>query len=145
MKVRNSILIRSRCEVVWRVTIDLERWPEWSPTFDSVRRIDEGPFNLGSSALVKQPGQRETVWTVTKLIPEREFSWETTVASVRMIATHRIIEKSHNTHSNLELELVGIAARVLWPLIRRNISRALARENQGLKDECESIAGVLTT
>ena len=48
-------------EVVWRVLIDVERWPEWTPTTDRIERLDEGEFRLGSRARMKlkrRPRQR---------------------------------------------------------------------------------------
>lgn len=38
LNVQDAIHINATPEVVWRVTVDVERWPEWTPTVTSVRR-----------------------------------------------------------------------------------------------------------
>ena len=36
MEVENTIHIEAPPAIVWAVTVDVERWPEWTPTVESV-------------------------------------------------------------------------------------------------------------
>ena len=77
MRWTHSVSIDAPAAVVCALTTDVAGWPRLSPTMQSVQRLDEGPLRVGSSARIKQPGQRAVVWTVTRLEPGREFSWHT--------------------------------------------------------------------
>jgi uncharacterized membrane protein len=57
LRVSDTIRIDARADVVWAVTVDVERWPEWSPTVTSVTRLDDGPLRRGSVARLEQPLQ----------------------------------------------------------------------------------------
>jgi len=137
VKVTRSVTIQAPPETVWRNTVDVERWPEWSPNFERVKRVDEGRFDVGSKAEIKQPGLPEALWQVTSLTPGKAFTWQTRVRGITMIASHHIESTASGTRGILELELQGLIAWTLWPLLRRSIGSSLDRENAGLKSECE--------
>ena len=40
---------------VWNVLTDVGRWPEWTPTVTRVERLDLGPFQVGSTVMIRQP------------------------------------------------------------------------------------------
>src|SRR5215213_5897034 len=77
MHLEHRLEIDTPASVVWDLTVDVERWPETTPTMTSVERLDDGPLGVGSQARIKQPAQRPTVWTVTRFEPGRHFAWAT--------------------------------------------------------------------
>ena len=42
-----------------------------------VEALDAGPFQIGSTARVKQPQMAEAVWCVQSMTPGQRFSWAT--------------------------------------------------------------------
>lgn len=141
MKLENHKQIDAPPAVVWAVTEDVERWPEWTPTVQSAQRLDDGPFDVGSKARIKQPGLPETEWTVTSLSRGNGFTWETRVRGMHLVATHALAPSGVGTNSTLHIEMSGVAAVLLWPLIRSSASKSLERENAALKAACEAAAG----
>ncbi len=139
MKLENVVHIDAPQEVVWAVTEDIERWPEWTPSVESVTRIDHGQFDVGSAALIKQPGLPEAKWFVTAFTRGERFTWESRVRGIQMIATHEIRAAASGTQSVLRVEMSGLVAVLLWPLIRFSARRLLEQENAGLKDRCETV------
>ena len=125
MKIARSIKIQAPVDILWRVTIDVNRWPDWSPGFQSIQRLDKGPFKVGSQARIKQPGLPNTVWEVTSLTAAQEFTWGTRVRGMRMIASHEIEDTGEGVNNTLILELSGFVARMMWPIIRRSLAVAL--------------------
>jgi uncharacterized membrane protein len=140
MMLENVIRIDAPQDVVWNVTVDVENWPQWTPTVKSVKRLDEGPFACGSAALIQQPGLPEAKWVVTALISGERFTWESRILGIRMIGTHELSTKDTGTQSALRVEMSGIVARLLWPLICSSARRSLEQENAGLKAKCEALA-----
>ena len=136
MRIDHALEIQASSQEVWSVLIDVERWPEWTPTMETVRRLDDGPFRLGSSASIKQPQLPEAVWRVTAFTPGRQFTWETHVRGMRMIGSHELVDSPAGCTSRLMLEVSGLLAWILWPLVRRNSRRAMETENSRLAERC---------
>lgn len=137
MRVSNEIQIDAPADVVWAVTIDVDRWPEWSPTVTSVKRLDTGRMRVGSVTRIAQPMQPVSDWTVTDFDEGRRFAWETRRPGMRMKGWHEISATAGGTINVLHLDAHGPLAVLLWPLLRPAIARALAQENRGLKRRCE--------
>lgn len=122
------------------MTVDIERWPEWTPSVDAVKRVDQGALDVGSTALLKQPGLPEAMWTVTSLIQGERFIWESRIRGIRMVAAHEMVATEMGTQNVLHIEMSGFVAFLLWPLIRLSVRRSLEQENAGLKRRCEANA-----
>lgn len=138
MTVQHTIYIEASPDVVWEVTEDIEQWPAWTPTVTSVTRAGEGALGVGSVARIKQPGQPEAEWTVTEFVPNERFSWGTRRPGMKMAAAHVLTPEGTGTMNLLQVEVTGILAVLLWPVLRVAVQRALTQENQGLKARCEA-------
>lgn len=139
MHLQNSAFIEAPQDVVWGVTENIERWPEWTPTMSSVERLNDGEFDVGSVALIKQPGLPRSKWVVTAMERGKRFVWECKVCGMRMKATHELSSRDLRTENTLRLEITGIAAALLWPICYFAARRALRLENIGLKKQCEQL------
>ena len=78
MEQSTSIDVDAPVDRVWEVLRDVERWPEWASTVNSVRRLDDGPLAVGSKARIEQPKIPPTEYVVTELEPGRSFTWVAT-------------------------------------------------------------------
>jgi Polyketide cyclase / dehydrase and lipid transport len=143
MIVQSEIQINAAPSIVWGVTEDVEVWSQWTPTIESAVRLDAGPFDVGSRVRIKQPGLPEAVWRVTALSKGNSFTWETRVLGIRMVATHDLLPCDSGTKCILRLEVLGIVAVLLWPLISRSARSAIAQENVSLKALCEALPPTL--
>ena len=133
MRWSHSVSIDAPADVVRALTTDVAGWPRLSPTMQSVQRLDEGPLRVGSSARIKQPGQRVAVWTVTRLEPGREFSWHTVRRGRTTTGTHRVTPEGAGCRNTLEIEMDGPLAPVLGLVMRY----ALRTENAGFTAEAQ--------
>jgi uncharacterized membrane protein len=125
----HSTLISAPTAVVWRLTIDVEQWPSFTPTMQEVTLLEPGPLRVGSKARVKQPGQTPAVWTVTEVTPESAFVWETQRMGLRMIGGHRLVPEGDATRNTLSIEVTGLGAGVFGALFGGMIARTIQREN----------------
>ncbi len=140
MKLENQKLTAAPLSFVWSVTEVVVRWPHWTPTVQKVKRLDEGPFGVGSTALIKQPGLPEAKWRVTALTPGEGFTWETRIRGIHFVATHELRTSGAGTSSVLRIELFGVVATLLWPFICSSARRSLETEHVSLKAKCEAMA-----
>jgi len=110
---------------VWEVLFDVARWPEWTPTIDSVGRLDDGPFRVGSRARVRQPKLPRALWEVTEVVEERSFTWVAKGPGMKTIARHEVVSDEGGSKVTLSIEQTGpmgsVAAMILGRLTQRYI------------------------
>lgn len=123
---------------VWRLFVDVERWPELTESMREVSRIDSGPLRLGSEALIKQPGLARARWKVTELEPGRSFTWETATAGVTSVGAHLVEPGEGGSTITLSLRQTGPMARLVGWLLGSRINRYLSMELEGFRRGAES-------
>lgn len=138
MRLENQIDIAAPGETVWALTLDVERWPEVTPTMTEITRLDDGPLAVGSQARVKQPAQRARVWTVTRLEEPSCFEWETSFGPLRLRGGHHLHAEGDRCRNLLTLDVEGFGSRLFGALARRSLRKAIATENQGFKAVAEA-------
>jgi len=133
-----TVEIRASPQIVWDVLLDIERWPEWTPSVTSIQRLDEGPFRVGSLARICQPKLPPADWQVTEL--ERwNFTWVTGRPGVRVTARHHIEPQPAGSRATLSLEFAGLPGKLVGRLMRRLNERYLRLEAEGLKSRSEDV------
>lgn len=143
MRLHDTIHIAAPVADVWSLTVDVERWPEITPTtITAVRRLDDGPLRVGSTARLRQPLQRPRVWTVVELVEEERFVWEAKLATVRMRGEHVLAPTAEGCTNTLALELTGPGSGLLGRMLRRRFAEVLATENAGFARVARGKAGV---
>jgi carbon monoxide dehydrogenase subunit G len=117
MRYEETTLIDAPVELIWRLTTDIDGWPAFMPTVQRLARL-------------KQPGQSAAVWTVTRLDPMREFTWETQRPGIRMTGRHLLEPSGTGTRNTLVLETAGPAAGLFTAffgaLMRKSIHQEAA-------------------
>lgn len=117
---------------VWEVLFDVARWPEWTPTVESVQRRDDGPFQVGSRAEVRQPKLPRAVWEVTEVVDGHSFTWEASGPGMRTIARHTVVPDAGGSAVTLSIEQTGPAGAVAAMVWRRLTQRYIELEAASL-------------
>ena len=136
---RYSVEVFAPPEKVWEVLVDVERWPEWTPTVTRAERLEPGPLALGSRTKIWQPELMTTAWRVTALDPNAGvFVWETRRPGIKVIATHRVEPvRGGGVRLTLVLEYKGILGPFMAIQLKNLNWEYLTKEAQGLKAHCE--------
>ena len=137
MRLENEIDIAAPSETVWALTLDVEGWPEVTPTMTEITRLDDGPLAVGSQARVKQPAQRARVWTVTRLDPNH-YEWDAKMGPIRMRGGHHVTPTDTGCTNLLALDLEGLGSGLFGLVAKRTLAKALQQENEGFKAAAES-------
>jgi uncharacterized membrane protein len=124
--------ISAPAQAVWEVLFDVARWPEWTPTINSVERLDQGPFAVGSRARVRQPKLPRAVWEVTEVAEGRSFTWEATGPGMRTIARHEVVPDADGATVTLSIEQTGPMGAVAALVWRRLTQRYIELEAESL-------------
>jgi len=132
-----SIDIAAPPQRVWSVTSDVERWPEWTASVLSVRRLDQGKFRVGSRARIRQPKFLPAVWQVTKLDEGRSFTWAMHTPGLKATGYHAVASASGGSRATLSVTYSGLLAGIVTRLLATTTERFLALEANGLKKRSE--------
>jgi hypothetical protein len=127
-------------ERVWDVIKDVERWPEWTPSVKSVRRLDAGPLAPGSRAVIRQPRLPPAVWKVTD-VERYGFSWKTGSPGAWVVARHSVVATANGSRATLALLFTGLLGPLLGRLTQGLNDRYLKLEAAGLKQRSEAGEG----
>jgi uncharacterized membrane protein len=117
---------------VWEVLFDVVRWPDWTPTIHSVERLDDGAFEVGSRARVRQPKLPQATWEVTEVVDGRSFTWEAAGPGMKTIARHEVVPDDTGSTVTLSIEQSGPLGAVAAPLWRRLTQRYIELEAESL-------------
>ena len=130
--------INAPAELVWAIMLDVERWPEWTPTVTSVRLRTPPPLAVGSRAVIRQPKLPPALWRMVELDDSlRSFTWVNSAPGVRVVAKHWVVPFGERSRVMLSLRFEGLLAGILGFATRRLNNRYLAMEAQGLKSRVE--------
>jgi uncharacterized protein YndB with AHSA1/START domain len=132
-----SVDISASPSKVWAATVDVEAWPSWSATTDTVRRQEGGPIGPGSTAIVIQPKLRPATWTVREAVRDESFVWDTTGPGYVVTARHEIRPRGDATSLRLQVVMTGPLTPVVWLVTGGVVRRYLDLEAAGLKRHCE--------
>ena len=134
-----KVTIDAPVAAVWQVLVDVESWPRWTESMSSVRRLDDGPLRVGSSARIEQPKLRPMVWTVSELLPEQSFTWTAKVPGIVVTGEHAIASDDEGrTVLDLTAEGSGPLAFVADLLTGRRVREYVGREAAGMKAAAET-------
>jgi hypothetical protein len=126
-------------EAIWAVLIDVERWPEWTASVRRARRLDVGPFVVGSRARLEQPKLPPAVWRVTELVAPRSFIWVSGAPGLTTEAVHRLdLNERGGTTVTLGISQRGPLGRLMARFIGGLTERYVNMEAEGLKRRAEA-------
>jgi uncharacterized protein YndB with AHSA1/START domain len=119
-------------ERAWQVMFDVVRWPEWTPTIDSVERLDDGPLAVGSRVRIRQPKLPQAVWEVTEVVAGRSFTWRATGPGMATIGRHEVVPDGTGSSVTLSIEQTGPMGAVAALAWRRLTQRYIELEAESL-------------
>lgn len=125
-------------ELAWRLLSDVEGWPRWTASMDHVERRDAGALCVGSTALIRQPAGRPTVWEVTVLDRARRFTWQTHAPGATLVGDHVLVPLDAATRIELTLTVRGPLAWLVHVLVGRRLRRYVRMEADGLRRACDA-------
>lgn len=140
MEFTRTLSVPASPERLVAAIVDVEDWPNWTPSIDSVRRLDQGALVVGSRAEVRQPRLPRAVWTVTR-VDEGGMVWESKGPGVRTIGEHLVTPDGDGSVLHLRLVQEGPLGTLIGWLYSGLTRRYLALEAEGFRRCCAASAG----
>ncbi len=136
MTLETRTTTNAAAERVWAVLADLDAWPDWLPTVDSLEREDpDRPHEVGAAYLVKQPRLPKARWVITDWRAGKGFVWESKTPGARTTGTHRLRSTSDGgTEILLGVEWTGPLAGVARLMFGRLTQRYIETEAAALAE-----------
>ena len=142
MRYERAVEIDATAEQVWGVLVDVENWPSWTPSVRHVEPLDGSDVKVGSRFRVTQPMLKPSVWEITKLEPQRSFSWSTGVMGIVIDADHDIeSDRADGVTVTLRLSQRGPMTWLATLLAGARTRRYVQLEANGLKQRSEAASG----
>jgi len=137
MRFDHSSTIQAPPERVWEVFSDVERWADWTPTIDSVERLDAGRIHLGARTRIRQPKLPVAIWEVTELKEGEYFEWVSKAPGIKTTGGHRVISTPEGTVATATIIQEGLLGWLFGKLYAGLTKRYIATETAKLKEVCE--------
>jgi uncharacterized membrane protein len=137
MRFDHSSTIQAPPERVWEVFSDVERWADWTPTIDSVERLDAGRIHLGARTRIRQPKLPVAIWEVTELKEGEYFEWVSKAPGIKTTGGHRVISTPEGTVATATIIQEGPLGWLFGKLYAGLTKRYIATETAKLKEVCE--------
>ena len=137
MHYETTVDIASAPSAVWAVLCDVESWPSWTTSIDSLALVGGPPLTLGSEVEIKQPRLAKARWRVTALDDERLFTWVNRVPGMVSEADHEITPTDTGSRVTLRIRQSGALAGLFGALYGSRSRRYVDTEAAGLKRRCE--------
>jgi uncharacterized membrane protein len=138
--VDSSIEIAAPARLVWDVFVDVERWPEWTASVDSVRLLDGPRVEVGRRFEIKQPRLPHLVWEVTEVVPGSSWTWRQRSPGGTTLASHEVVSLGPDRALvRQRIEQRGPVGVVVGVLMLNRTKRYLDLEGRGLKARAEQL------
>ncbi|MEQ9519287.1 MAG: SRPBCC family protein [Parvibaculum sp.] len=126
-------------ETIWQVLSDVENWPNWAPTFTTIKLLDGGVAGEGANVWIKQPKLAGGHWVISEWRPGESFTWVSTRSGQRICGVHDIVEQDSGCRFEQSLIFDGWLSGVTAFMGRSLITRYMAMEAEGLKAASEAL------
>jgi uncharacterized membrane protein len=137
MEFKVHVDIAQKPDVIWSVLMDLERWPEWTRSITSVKRLDSGKLGIGSQVRIQQPKLKSLTWRVSEFVEGRIFTWDAPSPGLFIRARHEVQPSGSGAIVILTINQAGWLAPLVNLLYGKLTKDYMEMEAQGLKRRSE--------
>jgi uncharacterized membrane protein len=140
MDFETSVDINAPSDAVWVTLIDVERWPDFTPSITSLELLHASPLTVGSRARIKQPGTPPLVWEVTSFEPGTSFTWRAKSLGITSVGSHKLRPVVGGVQVTFGLHQTGPLAPIVQLFTGARTRRYVETEAASLKKRCEGAA-----
>ena len=137
--ISKRTLINADVTKVFSLLADIENWNLWTRSVTKISYVAQKQFEVGGKALVIQPKLAPAVWTITEIIDNKSFVWQTKSPGATMTAKHLLENTGQGTCIEHQVIYEGWLAGLFYALTSKLTTLYLDMEISGLKSKCEQV------
>lgn len=135
--ISRTIAINAPASRIWPIMSGVEQWHTWTMSISRVKRLDGGPFGVGSRVMVFQPKLPPALWKVTEWAPDHHFIWVSANPGLTVTAVHRIEPTPTGSTVTLSVHYEGRLSPLAVKIMGKITERYVGWEAEGLKKASE--------
>ncbi len=137
INIKKSVIINNEISKVYKILVDVEKWNLWTKSINKISFLENNKFEINGKVRVEQPKLPPTVWTITEIITNKSFTWQSRTLGVTLTAKHLLKSSDNATFVEQEIIYEGFLAYLIYKLSFNLTSNYMTMEVDGLKVECE--------
>lgn len=120
---------------IWSRWTNVESWPEQDETLASASI--QGPFELGSTLILKPKNAPKTKSTLALVTPDVGFAYITKIPLAKLQFTHHLEERSGKTEFTHSVSISGPLFWLYTPLLGRRLEQLMIARMQRIVELIE--------
>jgi Polyketide cyclase / dehydrase and lipid transport len=134
-----EIRIEAPISRVWPILADVENWPNWADSFETITKLSDCQTGLGTKVTIKQPKLSPNQWTITEWVEGGSFKWVSRQFGLTVTGDHILRDHGNQCSFYQELRFEGLLSGLTASFAGALITDYMTREAAGLKRASEQL------
>jgi Polyketide cyclase / dehydrase and lipid transport len=140
MQIEHRIQIATLPDVIFTIYENVAHWHTWDP--DTKQAVLDGPLRVGAKGRLTPTKGMAVPMLITEVVANRSFTVDSKIPLFRMVFEHELLPHAAGTEVLHRVTFSGLLAKVLGPMLIKQLNVGLPVTLGRLKQLAESRGAV---